>query len=210
MASNKSLPARHITIMIIALLCFFNFLIVEGGVDSNILSPSHIFSHIKRTKNKIHLHHMLSPLLSSRRNHECSIIENEAIFFGGRYNNKVERLNLTSGKRTESEPFEALNINHVSYVVADHTAHPEIWIPCGFSGDAVNNETSVDYVIILAKDPITGNYIPRRGPKHTTSTGACSAALLKLDGPTKPGAICKFSGSQGMHDIFLFFFFVQV
>ena len=50
----------------------------------------------------------------------------------------------------------------------------EIWLPCGFHGDAVNNETSTDYVRIVNATTMK----VRVGPKLPVAGGACISKAL--------------------------------
>lgn len=142
-------------------------------------------------------------LTLGRRNHDCIIHNGEAIFFGGRFNNHIETMNLQTGHHHTSLDFPALNLNHIFGVpVFDNNRNFEIWIPCGFVGEGrVNRETgSLQHVMILKKS-IDGSWLPPvEGPKLDKPTGACGALALHLDGPSQPAHVCKFGGSDGRHD----------
>lgn len=135
----------------------------------------------------------------------------------GRYSRHVEVIDMITGqhrsKTTEgADPSGALlaDLNHVSAVLvdaidADGTTVPssmgggrskqEVWLPCGFHGDAVNSETSSEYVRIVDMDTMT----IRVGPKLPSSGGACTSLAIHVL-PDEPPMICSFAGTRGQHD----------
>eukprot|EP00591_Stephanopyxis_turris_P003188 CAMPEP_0195508772 /NCGR_PEP_ID=MMETSP0794_2-20130614/1896_1 /TAXON_ID=515487 /ORGANISM="Stephanopyxis turris, Strain CCMP 815" /LENGTH=552 /DNA_ID=CAMNT_0040635823 /DNA_START=44 /DNA_END=1702 /DNA_ORIENTATION=+ len=153
------------------------------------------------------------PMKTPRRNHDCVILEDERsggdvvlLNLLGRNGRSIERTNLVTGESTEvrtpgRDPagFDLSNLNHVYAAVVTSLSEPakkEIWIPCGFHGDAPNKEISSRYSRIIDADTLE----VRVGPKLPTSGGACVAAALPLDGPNKPAHVCSFGGTDGKHD----------
>lgn len=99
---------------------------------------------------------------------------------------------------TDPAGYPLSDLNHVYSVLVDTLdgSSKEIWLPCGFHGDQVNNETSSSYVrIIDVRDMKV-----RLGPKLPFSGGACVAAAIEVDGPGTPPHICSFGGTLGSHD----------
>jgi len=135
----------------------------------------------------------------------------------GRYSRHVEAIDMVSGRYTSKttegvDPSGALlaDLNHVSAVLVDSiysngTAVPssadmgrpkqEVWLPCGFHGDAVNNETSSEYVRIVDMDTMT----IRVGPKLPSAGGACTSLAIHVL-PDEQPMICSFAGTRGQHD----------
>jgi len=152
------------------------------------------------------------PLLlqHATRNHDSVILEGNnrwpiLVTLLGRHCRYIQWQDLETGeqgsKRTEGEdpsgnPID--DLNHVSAVLVDslnNTGQQEIWLPCGFHGDAVNNETSTDYVRIVN----TSTMEVRVGPKLPIAGGACISKALSII-PDEPPMICSFAGTQGNHD----------
>ena len=145
-----------------------------------------------------------------RRNHDCHVIKNQLVLIGGRFQPTLETIDPSSGNAphqvVRNDTF--LELSHIYTVKVDplNTEDAkkyewEIWIPCGLYGDEVKSETSIATARIIRKkrnDPNPFELIV--GPKLPHPSGACSAALLKIDGPHKPGHICMFAGSDGSHD----------
>jgi hypothetical protein len=80
----------------------------------------------------------------------------------------------------------------------------EIWLPCGFHGDAINNETSTDYVRIVDAKTMKA----RVGPKLPVAGGACISKALTIIS-NEPPIICTFAGTQGRHDNGIFLPYTQ-
>lgn len=135
----------------------------------------------------------------------------------GRYSRHVEVIDMITGqhrsKTTEGvDPSGALlsDLNHVSAVLVDaihadgatvpssmdgRRSKQEVWLPCGFHGDAVNSETSSEYVRIVDMDTMA----IRVGPKLPSSGGACTSLAIQVL-PNEPPMICSFAGTRGQHD----------
>lgn len=135
----------------------------------------------------------------------------------GRYSRHVEAIDMISGRYTSKttegrDPSGALlaDLNHVSAVLVDAiysngTTVPssaglgrpkqEVWLPCGFHGDAVNSETSSEFVRIVDMDTMT----IRVGPKLPSAGGACTSLAIHVL-PNEPPMICSFAGTRGKHD----------
>lgn len=135
----------------------------------------------------------------------------------GRYSRHVEVIDMITGqhrsKTTEGvDPSGALlaDLNHVSAVLVDAIdadgatvpsskgggrSKQEVWLPCGFHGDAVNSETSSEYVRIVDMDTMA----IRVGPKLPSSGGACTSLAIHVF-PNEPPMICSFAGTRGKHD----------
>jgi hypothetical protein len=138
------------------------------------------------------------------------VIKNKIHLIAGRFQPTVEIIDPALG----DAPHEivrndtVLELNHIFTVIVDPLNDEdakkyewEIWVPCGFSGHEFNQEKSIATARIIRKkrngpDP----YEVFVGPKLPYPSGSCSAALLKIDGPDKPGHICMFGGSDGAHD----------
>jgi len=152
------------------------------------------------------------------RNHDSIILERvdenpTMVTLLGRYSRYIQWQDLETGyrgsKRTEGEdpsgnPID--DLNHVTAVLVDtlDSSGREIWLPCGFHGDAVNNETSTDYVRIVDLETMT----VRVGPKLPIAGGACISKALTII-PNEPPMICTFAGTQGKHDSGIFLPFTQ-
>jgi len=135
----------------------------------------------------------------------------------GRYSRHVEVIDMITGrhssKTTEGvDPSGALlaDLNHVSAVLVDAIytngtkipsstgmgrSKQEVWLPCGFHGDAVNSETSSEYVRIVDMNTMT----IRVGPKLPSAGGACTSLAIHVL-PNEPPMICSFAGTRGQHD----------
>jgi hypothetical protein len=71
----------------------------------------------------------------------------------------------------------------------------EIWLPCGFQGDKVDFETSIQYARIVDLE----TFQIRTGPKLPYQGGACVALPMTIL-PNEPPMICSFAGTNGTHD----------
>lgn len=161
-------------------------------------------------------------LTSPTRNHDCLVMDAASreqklgamrddgelvVNFLGRWSRAVSRWNMRTGEQAvttthgvDPAGFELSDLNHVYAVpvdALDGASHKqEVWLPCGFHGDRVNQENSSSYARIIE----VGTWKVRVGPKLPQSGGACAALALHLDGPDQPAHICTFGGTDGKHD----------
>lgn len=145
-------------------------------------------------------HWFMKPrLLSPRRNHDCVVHNGRLINIVGRFSPNVEALDLKTGKQTlMGEDPDLLGMNHASVTMVsklDGTGL-ELWIPCGFVGNGVNEEESMTHVTVIDADTLTAS----RGPEIDRPRGACGSTALFLDGLDQPALVCIFGGSDGTHD----------
>ena len=150
------------------------------------------------------------PMLSARRNHDCLVKKNEVTghlnlwLVGGRYAQNVETVDLVTGEQQyrskRDEPL--LNSNHfnVVHVKSLTTKFSELWIPCGFEGDEVNQEWSMKNMKIIELGYNDSVVSVREGPKLDRPRGACAAIAFDVNGPNHPEQVCVFGGSDGKHD----------
>lgn len=153
------------------------------------------------------------PLLSNLRNHDSILLESSnnndnkyyLVNILGRFSRTVQLLNLQTGQQFQRHTLgqdpdgNALdNLNHVYSVVVDSLdgRTREVWLPCGFYGDAVNTEYSISYARIVDLSDLS----VRAGPKLPHAGGACVALPIAIDGPGTPPHICTFGGTDGSHD----------
>jgi hypothetical protein len=153
------------------------------------------------------------PLLESRRNHDCIVIEKGGqtlINILGRWARSVETLDLITGATSMANTSSELdpagyplnNLNHVYAVPVSSQLEgaeghvDEIWLPCGFHGDEVNSEISSHYARIIDLSTLR----VRLGPRLLRAGGACSAQPIRLEGPGTPAHVCSFGGTEGSHD----------
>jgi hypothetical protein len=159
------------------------------------------------------------PLQYPTRNHDSVILEgNEmnptVVTLLGRHSRYIQSTDLhtfqqratrTTGVDPSGNPID--DLNHVTAVLVDSldgSNGQEIWLPCGFHGDAVNNETSTDYVRIVDAKTMK----VRVGPKLPVAGGACISKALTII-PNEPPMICTFAGTQGSHDSGIFLPYTQ-
>lgn len=130
-----------------------------------------------------------------------------AVNFLGRWSRAVARWNLQTGEQAvtttegvDPAGYPLSDLNHVYAVPVEAlkgARHKrEVWLPCGFHGDVVNEETSSAYARIVE----VGTWRVRVGPRLPRAGGACAALAIHLDGPYRPAHICTFGGTDGKHD----------
>ena len=148
-------------------------------------------------------------LLHPTRNHDSVIVEQEGkqllVNVLGRHNRHVEVIDLLTGKQwdhltegSDPEGFPLNDLNHICTVLVDSVKEEgkkELWMPCGFKGDKVNREESVQYARILDLETLK----LRVGPKLPYSGGACVAQALEII-PNEPPMVCTFGGTVDRHD----------
>ena len=122
-------------------------------------------------------------MLEGRRNHGCAFVGKRLVEILGRWAESVEE---TMGpSRRLRKCHEGCDLNHVVAVPFKN----DIWIPCGFEGHRVGNETSTTYARIVNSKSLE----VQRGPDLAMPGGACAA--LAVD-----DKICQFGGTDGSHD----------
>ena len=155
-----------------------------------------------------------STLLHPTRNHDSLLLEYQGrqllISMLGRYSRYVQMMDLRSGEQwaiqtsniEDPDGFPLDDLNHVFSVLVDavdengeKTGKKEVWLPCGFNGDAVNSEQSVRFARIIDLDTLK----IRLGPELPIAGGACVAEPLTIL-PNEPPMICTFGGTLGSHD----------
>jgi hypothetical protein len=164
---------------------------------------------MERVPDTVRIWALPKPLQSPTRNHDSVLLESETsqvlVNILGRFSRSVEMIDLLSGTQhivtsngTDAAGKPLNDLNHVSAVMVDTLDQmgKEIWLPCGFHGDTVNNETSSEYVRII--DVATMNI--RAGPRLPFAGGACAAAAVDIYGSDKAPHICAFGGTHGSHD----------
>ncbi|CAE7243034.1 unnamed protein product [Symbiodinium natans] len=124
----------------------------------------------------------------------------------GRWSRFIQVLDLACSqwsKRTLSrdpagDPLD--NLNHVYTVLVDKLGGggKEVWLPCGFRGDEVDQEFSIKYMRILDLALEL-----RTGPKLPFAGSACTAEALDII-PDEPPMICSFGGRNGNHNSGIF------
>ena len=164
--------------------------------------------------------------ISPTRNHDCLVLDDlpgaegrgalredsdgsepTLVNFLGRWSRAVASWNLQTGEQTvtvtrgvDPAGFPLADLNHVYAVpvdALDGAPHKhEVWLPCGFHGDRVNDETSSSYARIIE----VGTWKVQVGPKLPRAGGACAALALHVEGPEQPAHICTFGGTDGKHD----------
>ena len=163
-----------------------------------------------------------SSLIESRRNHGCvvdKVGEREmAILVGGRWASSVETLDLETRQHRLVIPHDPLlDINHIAVEMVPSLKDPtvqEVWVMCGFHGDNVNRETTLDHLVIVD----SSDWTVKRGPRMDRPRGACTS--IQLDGPSsgdfdsslagfeqadhsqwiKGRLVCAIGGFFGQHD----------
>jgi hypothetical protein len=150
---------------------------------------------------------LMDPLQETRRNHDCFIHNDKLINIFGRWSRSVETRDLITGESSiykvsdhEKDPdgWPLANLNHVSGVFVDSLSQPgnhEIWLPCGFHNDAVDDEISINYSRIVDLETMK----VRVGPRLSRTGGACAGAPVHLTGADNPPHICAFGGTDGSH-----------
>ena len=128
-----------------------------------------------------------SKMISPRRNHGCVMFHDEkneatkAILVAGRWSPNIEQIDLQSQKhRLVVDHHDLLEVNHISVELVnslDDSTKQEIWIMCGFSGHVVNNETTIEHVVIIDAN----DWTIKQGPKLDLPRGACTS--FQFDGP---------------------------
>ena len=134
---------------------------------------------------------------SGRRNHGCAFVGNRLIEVLGRWAESVEEMTLSTHKEPDQRLRKCLDcdLNHVVAVpVVDEKNTSEIWLPCGFEGHRVGNETSTRRARIVDANTLE----VRRGPALEVPGGACAALGVATTSGTL--AICSFGGTDGSHD----------
>jgi len=168
------------------------------------------------------------PILHPTRNHDSIILEDDddgeeqvrLYNILGRHSRHIQVMDLLSGKQrahhtlpnsttaVDPDGLPVDNLNHVYAVVVDalHNENyqgkkkKEAWLTCGFNGDRVNSETSVNYARIVDLETLE----VRVGPRLAFSGGACAASALSII-PNEPPMICNFGGTKDRHDSGQFF-----
>jgi hypothetical protein len=145
------------------------------------------------------------------RNHESIVLEQgngryHLLQLLGRHSRVIQWMDLMTGQQGSrttwgSDPagYPLNDLNHVYAVVVDSldsAASKEAWLVCGFRGDQVNREQSIQYARIIDLTDM----VVRVGPKLATAGGACVALALEIDGPGTPPHICAFGGTDGNHN----------
>jgi hypothetical protein len=145
--------------------------------------------------------HALSKLnLEPRRNHDTLIhpVTEEVLLVGGRYAGSIEAWDLFhSGVASIKVRDQLLELNHVAAVITRSSAGKhELWIMCGFEGNALQQEQATDFVRIVDLE----TYAVRLGPKLVRPNGGCTAVTLPgyIFGHTTE-LLCLLGGAQGYH-----------
>eukprot|EP00934_Nitzschia_sp_Nitz4_P007800 Nitzschia sp. Nitz4//scaffold103_size77763//64191//65978//NITZ4_005452-RA/size77763-snap-gene-0.53-mRNA-1//1//CDS//3329532349//7790//frame0 len=124
----------------------------------------------------------------------------------GRYSRALQTIDLKTGYRhanhvpsslVDPAGFPLNDLNHVFTVTVDSLdgTTKEIWLPCGFHGDAVNHEESSKYARIVHMN----NLSMTLGPKLAVAGGACVGMAVSFR-EKEPPHICTFGGTHGNHD----------
>jgi hypothetical protein len=118
---------------------------------------------------------------------------------GGRHAPTIETIDFLTGER-KLTPFHLSDVNHLEGSVVDAIEagtgkkldYKEIWVTCAFYGTMLNQEETLDRVIVVD----TRTMAWRWGPHMDVGRGSCMGFKLEYKGYE---LVCNLGGSVGEH-----------